>query len=72
MEPKVAGTIIQELRSLIRTIVGQRVRLPHPMPYKQQGDRPVEEVLEEMRQIRIVPKPGAPSVVEMLREDRDR
>jgi hypothetical protein len=38
----------------------------------QQSDRPVSEILESMCKNTIETKPGQPSIVEMIREDRDR
>lgn len=61
-----------ELRAFVEAIIDERIRPARPTSYKQTSDRPLTEVLEEMRQILIVPAPGTPSVVEMLREDRDR
>lgn len=58
-----------ELDTFVRNIVqeekGTRV-------YRQVSNRPMSEVFEEIRKHRIIPKPGQPSTLEMLREDRDR
>lgn len=59
-----------QLRALVEEIVGERLRWRSH--YRQHTDRPLAEVLEEMQQLIIVPPPGSPSVVELLREDRDR
>lgn len=61
-----------ELRAFVEAIVDERIRATRPQSYKQTSSRPLSEVLEEMRQTLFVPPPGTPSVVEMLREDRDR
>ena len=39
---------------------------------QQSGRGQVLDVLEEMRRNRIVPAPGAPDGVQLLREDRER
>lgn len=58
-----------ELEAFVKNIIEKRLRM---YPYVQQSDRPVEEVLRSMRQNIIKRKPGQPSTLEMLREDRDR
>lgn len=58
-----------ELEAFVNSIIEKRLR---QYPYVQQGDRPVKEVLRSMRRNIIKPKPGQPSTLEMLREDRDR
>ena len=68
---QVGDMTMQELRAFIVSVVDERIQSPM-RPYRQQSDRPIAEVLESIRKNRIVPKPGTPSVVEMLREDRDR
>ena len=58
-----------ELEAFIVEIIARR--FPQ-YPYVQKSDRPIQEVLESLRQNRLPKQPGQPSVVEMLREDRDR
>jgi hypothetical protein len=68
---RVADMTVRELKTLIELVVDQRMRM-RTRPYRQQSNRPLSEILDEMRQIRIERGPGDPSVVEMIREDRDR
>ena len=69
---RVGDMTMQELRHMIDASIERRIRSDRPRPYQLKGDRPIEEVLESIRKNRIKPKPGTPSVVEMIREDRDR
>jgi hypothetical protein len=65
---QVSDMTLDDLRSLIRSIVEEYVESTEP-----QGSRPpVEEVLRSMRENLWTPPPGAKSSLEMLREDRDR
>ncbi len=70
-EKKVADLTVSELRTLITQIVDERlirwVQPPHP-----KDTRSPQEILEAMDRLRWTPPPGSPSVVEMIREDRDR
>jgi hypothetical protein len=59
-----------ELEDFILQVV--RAHEGQPYPYRLKSDRPVAEVLRSMRQNRIKRKPGQPSTLELLREDRDR
>jgi len=61
----------QDLESLVESVVDRRMRM-RTRPYKQHSDRPLREIIQEMRDILIKRQPGDPSVVEMIREDRDR
>jgi hypothetical protein len=61
----------QELMAMVESAIDQRLRL-RTRPYKQQSTRPLEEIIDSMRHNLIESKPGDPSVVEMLHEDRDR
>jgi hypothetical protein len=61
----------RELREFVEQLIDDRLRW-RTRPYKQQGDRPIADVLETIRKNMIIRKPGDPGVVEMLREDRDR
>ncbi|HLV34851.1 MAG TPA: hypothetical protein VKY59_07055 [Spirillospora sp.] len=58
-----------ELEEFIVEIIARRFS---QYSYVQKSDRPIEEVLESLRQNRLQKQPGQPSVVEMIREDRDR
>ena len=68
---RVADMTVRELKTLIESVVDRRMRM-RTRPYRQQSDRPLSEILAEMRAIRIERKPDDPSVVEMIREDRGR
>ena len=61
----------QDLESLVESVVDRRMRM-RTRPYKQHSDRPLHEIIQEMQEILIERKPGDPSVVEMIRENRDR
>jgi hypothetical protein len=58
-----------ELEAFVMQIIARR--FPQ-YPYVQRSDRPLEEILESMRRNMIETKPGEPSTLELLREDRDR
>ncbi len=65
---RVGDITLQELKAIInRTIDERLVVWPG-----QRSDRPVAEVLESMRKHMIKRKPGQPSTLDMLREDRNR
>ncbi len=68
---RVADLTMDELRMMIAQIVKEETRhrliSQHPI-----NPQRVREILDRMDRIRWTPPPGAPSVVEMLREDRDR
>ena len=59
----------EELEEFVFDVVARRFP---KYPYVQKSDRPVAEILESMRRNIIKRKPGQPSTLEMLREDRDR
>ncbi len=61
-----------ELRAFVEAIVEERTQGEPRRCYKQRSRRPIEEVLASIRRNVVTPKPGTPSIVEMLREDRDR
>jgi hypothetical protein len=63
---------VQQLREFIEAVVEQRTQSPKPLPYRQQGQRPMKEVVRSMRENLWTPPPGAKSSLELLREDRDR
>jgi hypothetical protein len=66
---RVADLTMQELKALINRTLEERLRLGFR---HRQPDRPVAEVLESMRKNIIKRKPGQPTTLQMLREDRDR
>ena len=70
-EKKLADLKVSDLRTLITQIVDERlirwVQPPHP-----KDTRSPQEILEAMDRLRWTPPPGSPSVVEMIREDRDK
>jgi hypothetical protein len=66
---RVADMTMQELKALIDRTLEDRLRNGFR---RRQQERPVAEVLESMRKNIIKRKPGQPSTLQMLREDRDR
>ncbi len=66
---RVGDMTIQELRALINQTLEERLRRG---VRRTQQERAVTEVLESMRKNIIKRKPGQPSTLQMLREDRDR
>ena len=58
-----------EKEKFILRVISQR--FPQ-YPYKQKSDRPISDILESMRRNLIETKPGEPSTLDLLREDRDR
>lgn len=71
-QERVGDMTRQELMQLIDAAINQRIQSDEPKPYRQKSDRPISEVIESIKRNVIVPKPGTPSVVDMIREDRDR
>jgi hypothetical protein len=65
---RVGDMTVQELRQMIRQEVDQRL-LEIP---KRKDPRSVKEINESIRRNRRTPRPGTPSTLELLREDRDR
>lgn len=61
-----------ELRAFVESIIQEHMGPPRSLSYRQQGKRPIEEVLASMRANLWTPPAGAKSSLEMLREDRDR
>ncbi len=58
-----------ELEAFVLQVIARR----YPQyPYVQKSDRPVAELLEALRRNMIETKPGEPSTLQLLREDRDR
>jgi hypothetical protein len=69
IEERIGDMTKQELEALIlRTVAGHYQHYP----YIQKSERPIEEVLASIRRNIIQPKPGEPSTLELLREDRSR
>lgn len=68
---RVGDMTMQEFRIMVESVVDQRIR-EKTRPYRQTSKRPLKEVIAEMEELLIESPPGSPSVVEMLREDRDR
>ena len=65
---RVADMTLEELRALIAEEVRHHMRIRvYPRPH---SDRTPQEVLESMERNMWTPPPDAPSVVEMIREDR--
>ncbi len=69
---RVGDMSMQELTQLINAAVDQRLHADEPKPYKQKSDRPLSAVIESIKQNLIIPKPGTPSLANMIREDRDQ
>ena len=57
-----------ELEAFVFDVIAKRFP---KYPYVQKSDRSVTEILESVRRHIIKRKPGQPSTLEMLREDRD-
>ncbi len=64
---RVGDMTLQELKAIINRTLDERSRV---WP-GQRTDRPVAEVLESMRKHIIKHKPGQPSSLDMLREERE-
>ena len=62
---------LDELKALITQTVDQRLS-KKTLLERSDDRRSKQEVLESIRRNRWTPPPGAPSTLEMLREDRDR
>jgi hypothetical protein len=71
MVNQISDMNMDDLRAFVEDIVDDRMRtMTHP--YTQKSTRPLSQIIAEMEELLIESKPGDPSVVEMLREDRDR
>ena len=57
-----------ELEALIVEVITKHFGL---RPFTQHDDRSASEIFKSMRKNIIKPKPGQPSAVDMIREDRD-
>lgn len=68
---RIGDMSMAELQALIRRMIDEHASARTGV-YRQQSHRPLKDVIESMRQSIIVPAPGTPSVVDMLREDRER
>ncbi|MBZ0299491.1 MAG: hypothetical protein K8J31_07125 [Anaerolineae bacterium] len=58
-----------EFEDWVQQLIDRRLK---SWPSNQPDDRPPYEVFESMRRHLLKRKPGQPSVLEMIREDRDR
>ncbi|HVU14290.1 MAG TPA: hypothetical protein VHD90_23590 [Phototrophicaceae bacterium] len=65
---RIGDMTLAELKTLIETTIDQRTRGIRQLG----GKRSVQEVLDSIDKHRWTPPPGAPSSLELLREDRDR
>lgn len=70
-DKKVADITLAELRKLITQIVDERLIL-WGQTRRTKDYRSVKEILDSIASHRWTPPPGSPSVVEMIREDRDK
>jgi hypothetical protein len=59
-----------QLRALIEQIVEEHLN-QRLKPFQQSSKRSISEVLRSIRQNIIPSNPGDPSIIEMLREDRN-
>ncbi|MCL1462866.1 hypothetical protein [Argonema galeatum] len=67
----VAELTVEELKAIIAQVVDERLQQErHPTITVKK--RSLQDVMAAMDRIRWTPPPGSPSVVEMIREDRDR
>ena len=71
MVNQISDMNMDDLRAFVEDIVDDRMRTM-TRPYTQKSARPLSHIIAEMEELLIESKPGDPSVVEMLREDRDR
>lgn len=70
-EKRVADLTIEEFKALMSEIIDERLRLwqqPQPVVDKEALKKTFESIDRHL----WTPPPGAPSTLEMLREDRDR
>ncbi len=65
---RVADMTLKELKALIDSAIEEKLRI---WP-RQQPDRPHGELWASMLKNIIKPSPGEPSVLELLREERDQ
>jgi len=65
---RVGDMTVKELMQLIRREIDQRL-LEVP---RRKDPRSVKEINEFIKRTRRTPRPGTPSTLELLREDRDR
>jgi hypothetical protein len=70
-DQKIADMTLSDLEALIAQIVDRRIK-KNSLHERPKDTRSREEVLESIKRNRWTPPPGAPSTLEMLREDRDR
>lgn len=69
--PKVTDMTVAELKALVNQLVDERVRHHAQMTETIDQDK-LKQLMETIERHRWTPPPGTPSVVELLREDRDR
>lgn len=69
-DKQVADLTVEELKAMIAQVVDERLR-QEQQQQRPKDTRSVQEVLAAMDRIGWTPPAGSPSVVEMLREDRD-
>ena len=67
---RVADMTLEELKTLISQVIAEKM-VDAQLPPCPKDTRSVQEVLAAMDRIRWTPPAGSPSVVEMIREDRD-
>ena len=71
MVNQISDMNMDDLRTFVEDIVDDRMRTM-TRPYTQKSTRPLSHIIAEMEELLVESQPGDPSVVEMLREDRDR
>jgi hypothetical protein len=65
---RIADMTLDELKVLVNKPVDERIQ----QLYRPKDPRSLEEILDSIDQHMWTPPPGAPSTLELLREDRDR
>lgn len=65
---RVANMTVEELKALTAQEIERKLSV-WPRPH---DPRTPQEILKSMQRNRWTPPPGTPSVLEMLREDRER
>jgi hypothetical protein len=69
---RVGDMSMRELTQLTNAAVDQRLHTDESKPYRQKSNRPFSAVIESIKQNMIIPKPGTPSLADVIREDRDQ
>jgi hypothetical protein len=67
---RIVDMTVEELKGLIAQIVDERIRQGE-QPQITVKKRSLHEIMDSVDRHRWTPPPGSPSVVEMIREDRD-